>query len=56
MSRPFTKINPLKKTFYLEKRSIELLAEMAREDSRSPSMTLELLITADWERRRKGKK
>ena len=53
MARPATKINPVKKTYNLERRSLELLEEMARQDKRSPSMTLELLIMAEWQGRQK---
>jgi hypothetical protein len=55
MARPFSKINPIKKTFYIEKRCLELLAELSRMDKRSPSQYLENLIEADWSKKRKPK-
>jgi hypothetical protein len=51
MSRPATKLNPIKKTFYIETQTIKHLTFLAGEDKRSPSQYLENLIEADWLKR-----
>ncbi len=56
MARPVTKLNPVKKTYNLEKRTLELLAKLAREDKRSLSQFIELLIEKEWVRRHGKKK
>jgi hypothetical protein len=55
MARPSKKLNPIKKTYYLEARSVQFLEEMARQDKRSMSQYLELLIEADWAKSHKKK-
>lgn len=48
MPRPKQKINPKKKTYYLEAQAVARLVEMAVADGRSPSCFIERLIAAKY--------